>query len=382
MKRLFVGGQVYDTETHSFRQVQILTEGDRIAALTDGTPDSDERIDCGGSWIIPGMVDVHTHGRAGYDFCTIPADKMEEILLSYAQAGTTCLFPTLASAAPEEWKAAGERIRAAAARPPRGARIAGIHWEGRYLSKKRRGAHNEDLLTDPDPTELPVLLGDGQRPVHISVAPELTGSETFIREAVRRGATVGIAHTDCTYEQAMQAIEWGATSFTHTFNCMSPLHHRQPGCVCAAMLADDAYAEFICDGMHTDPAIARLLARTKPKDKLVLITDSMEATGCPDGRYTIGGLPVIVKGGRAVTETDGALAGSTLSLLNGLYNFVRFTGIPLEDAIPYATLNPASMVGIADTVGSLSPGKYADFLIFNDKNVPSPVRVICGGRVI
>ena len=199
---------------------------------------------------------------------------------------------------------------------------------------------------------------------HVTCAPELDGGEAFVKTIVGLGATVGIGHSDSTYEEAISALGWGATSFTHTFNAMRPLHHREPGTVGAA-LTSDAYAEVIADGFHLNPAVVKLVYLAKAKDKMVLITDSMMATGCEDGEYQIGGLPVHVKGGKALGD-DGTISGSTLNLLDGMFNMAKFCGIPIEQALPYSTINPAKMVGVDKVCGSLEIGKRADMLVLAD----------------
>lgn len=383
MKRIFIGAHVFDADTHTFLRRDVSVQNGRIESVAPSIPDTDaERIDCGGMYLIPGMIDVHTHGRAGYDFTTVPRDKMEAVLLDYAAAGTTTVLPTLASAPFEDWVSAVRKITVFGRETHDGAYVPGIHLEGRYLSHTRRGAHAADLLASPSVEELHALMeAAAPSTVHISLAPELPGSGEFIVEAVRMGATVGIAHTDCSFEDAMDAVARGAVSFTHTFNCMRPLHHRDPGCVGAALLSEDAYAEIICDGLHAHPAMTKLLWRAKSPDRIVLITDSMEATGCGDGRYSIAGLPVIVKDGRAVT-IEGALAGSTLTLFDGMVNYMRFAGASLEDAIPLATENPARMTGLYGTVGSITPGKRADMILLDDPADPKICSVVCGGAIL
>jgi len=384
MKKNYCGASVYDTDTHSFVPRNIIVEDDRIVDLTpvERSVSDCKKIDCTGLYIIPGLVDVHTHGRAGFDFTAIDEKDIDELMLSYARAGTTTVMPTLASDTHAVWKQKVSMLTAYAHSRHSGAHIPGIHLEGRYLCEERRGAHASEFLCPlsiPELSELRAL--SPQDRMHISIAPELEGGETFLREAVRLGISVGIAHSNASYEEAIAAISWGAVAFTHTFNAMSPLHHRMPGCVGAALLTDAAFAELICDGMHSHPAISQLLAKNKPADKLVLITDSMAATGCPDGEYFIGGLPVFVNGGRALTE-DGHLAGSTLTLFDGLCNFMRFTGRTLEEALPCASENPARMIGVFDTLGSISVGKRADFLLIDDKTAPRLHGVVLGGSVL
>lgn len=383
MRQIFVGARVFDAESHRFLRRDVAVRDGWIEAVADSVSSDDgERIDCSGICLIPGMVDVHTHGRAGFDFASVPTENLDGLLLDYAKAGTTSVFPTLASAPFARWVDAVREITVRGREEHIGAYVPGIHLEGRYLSEKRRGAHAAELLSDLSLAELHQLLKAAlPSKIHISLAPELPGSVDFITEAVRLGATVGIAHTDCTFDEAMEAVSCGAVSFTHTFNCMSPLHHRNPGCVGAAMLCDSAYAEIICDGLHVHPAMVQMLWRTKGADRIVLITDSMEATGCGDGRYSIAGLPVTVKNGRAET-VEGALAGSTLTLFDGMVNFMKFTGTSLEEALPLATENPARMTGIYDTVGSITPGKRADMILLDNPEDPKIRSVLCGGVIL
>ena len=391
MKKIYTGALVFDPETHTFLSRCVVTEEDRILAVTESADgyDDAEQIDCSGLYLIPGLVDVHTHGRAGTDFTeTYTGDPEKDrqttdaMMLSYARRGTTSVMATLASAPVDNWLDTTAFLADYARSSHAGAHIPGIHLEGNFLSQKRRGAHAQELLIPPsaDILEKIAALTDGLV-LHTSIAPELEGSDAYIAAAVRLGATVGIAHSDATFEEAQHAIRSGARSFTHTFNAMSPLHHRMPGCVGAALITDEAYAELICDGFHSHPAIACLLARSKAPDKLVLITDSMQAAGCADGEYMIAGIPVIVKDGKAL-NTEGAIAGSTISLFDGLTNFMQFTGLPLEYALVLATENPARMVGAYDQIGSVSAGKRADFLLIENKENPLLKTVVCGGKTV
>lgn len=384
MDKILCGAAVYDTASRSFQNRFVTLRGARILSVTETEPSlaDAQRIDCRGLLLLPGLVDVHTHGRAGFDFSSVGEADTDGVLLSYAKAGTTSVMATLASAPYEKWLAAAHMLAVHALQPHPGAHILGIHYEGRFLSENRRGAHAAKLLAAPSAAELHDMLRASSGVLtHISLAPELEGSEPFIREAVRLGATVGIAHTDCTFEEAQAALSWGAVSFTHTYNAMSPLHHRAPGCIGASLLSDGAYSELICDGMHSHPEMSRLLARMKPDGRLVLITDSMEATGCPDGNYSIAGLPVVVKDGRALT-VEGKLAGSTLTLWQGLLNFMRFTGTPLEDALIAATAAPARMVGAFPQCGSIDAGKNADLLLVRKTPEYALEAVFCGGELL
>lgn len=210
------------------------------------------------------------------------------------------------------------------------------------------------------------------------MAPELSGADDMIRAAVDLGVTVSAAHTDADFNTLKSAVAAGVTGFTHTFNAMRPIHHRDPGGAGAALLTDGAFAEFICDGHHIAPEIIKLSWRVKAHDKFVLITDSMQATGCADGEYSIAGLPVFVKNGLAV-NSEGALSGSTLNLFDGMCNFMRFCDLTLEEAIPCATENPAKMIGVDDICGAIRPGLRADLIVLTGKCCPTIHSVFAGG---
>ena len=384
MYTLFQNGYVYSTAERMFHKADLLAKDGVVAdpAYTGPVPDGCTVVDCSGRFLLPGLVDVHTHGRSGFDFNQVDDEAVKALRRSYAKAGTTTLMATLASATMESLENSIAHISENREVTPGMATLAGIHLEGRYLNPKRRGAHATELLAPLDAAELEALVRDMlPLPIHVSCAAELEGGEDFVKTAVRLGATVGMAHSDATWDEAMRAVEWGVTSFTHTFNAMKPVHHREPGNAIASLLCDAAWTELICDGEHIHPAMIRLASRAKPADKLVLITDSMEAAAMPDGEYGIAGLPVFVKNGRAV-NSDGALAGSTLDLFRALTNFMKFTGRTLEDALPCATSNPAEMVGIADTCGSLAAGRRADIVMIEDKAAPAIESVWVAGERI
>ncbi len=386
MRKLFSGGSVYSSEERRFEEADVLTDGVLISAIlprsADGSRTVDaEIIDCRGKYLIPGLVDVHTHGRAGFDFTFSEMEDVERMRRSYAESGTTTLMATLASAPVGDLLRSSDIINLEREPVPGTATIAGIHLEGRYLNPLRKGAHDETLLSSPDDELIGKLL---ERmlplPAHVSYAPELDPDGLFAKAVTERGATLGIAHTDATLEEAEKALGYGAVSFTHTFNCMRPIHHREPG-VAVCSLTSDAYSEFICDGEHVHPEMIRMASRIKPKDKFVLITDSMEAAGCPDGVYKIAGSPVTVTNGRAVTES-GALAGSTLDLFTALKNYMRFTGLSIEEALPAATSNPAAMIKASDMCGSIEPGKRADILIIDNADDPVLSGVCAAGKIV
>ena len=343
---------LFEAETKTFVRGGLVWENGVILSHEE-LPEAE---DAEGGLIAPGLIDLHTHGRAGYDFLTADRAGLERMRGAYLRTGVTTVIPTLASGTLSQWLDAAGRIRDAGFR--------GIHFEGRYLSPAKRGAHARELLALPDPKELPLLRAAcGEMRAHITLAPELAGGEAFIAEALSLDFTVGIGHTSATFEEANAAIARGAVRFAHTFNAMSPLHHRDPGAVGAAMLSD-ADAELICDGFHLHPGAVRILARMKGTERLLLITDSMEGTGCPDGEYSIAGLRVFLRDGKAVTE-EGAIAGSTLDLLDGVRNFARFCSLPFSEALACATVNPARALGMEGKIGTLDAGAAADFLLLS-----------------
>lgn len=356
MKQLLKGGRVWQSD-HSFDpDCPIVLENGMIRSV-GVNENCDEVLDVQGLTVLPGLLDVHTHGRSGFDFSTASRQEMMRMKRDYALSGVTSLFPTLASAEPAEWHRAIADIQACG--------FDGIHLEGRYLNPAKRGAHAPRLLVPLNADDLEEYLREIRIPCHVSAAYELDADGAFAACARRRGATLGLAHTNATATQARLAVERGVKSFTHLFNAMPPLHHREGGAVCVG-LTGSCWVELIADGMHICPDMLALAYHCKQKERVILITDSMEATGCPDGEYAIAGQKVLVRGGRAET-LDGALAGSTLNLWDGVRNLMRFADVPLEDAVACATLNPAEMVGVDHTVGSIDPGKRADLLLVDDR---------------
>lgn len=372
-----------------FAAGELLIEDGRIVAVGApgeyDTADADV-LDMQGAMVAPGLVDVHTHGRAGGDFISADRPTLERMARSYLSVGTTTVMPTLASAPLTGFVAAAERI-ADASVGGAGARLMGLHVEGRYLNPAKRGAHAPELLSSLDADELTALHGRlsaafaGKTlpfPCRLSAAWELDKDGSFMAAAKELGIQCSLGHTQATYAQARQAIDRGVRGFTHLYNTMPPLHHRDGGAVAACLEAAaqgrDVYGELICDGLHVSPEMIRLAYALLGHDHTVLITDSMEGAGCPDGRYAIAGQPVILKDGRAVTE-DGALAGSTLGLWQAVCNLAAFCRIPLADALTCATRNPARLAGIDRLVGSLEVGRYADIIVIEQQDVDRPPRL-------
>lgn len=368
MNLLIKNVNVYHSDSMRFVPGALYASGDLIKGVYpegDALPEiPDARVvDGGGRYLVPGLVDTHTHGIAGGDFISASQEKMAEMARAYLRGGVTSVMPTLASAPLEDMVAAVKRITEMMRAGTDLGAFCGVHLEGRYLNAAKRGAHAPALLASLEAKELDVLIGEAEGAVHVSAAFELDEDGAFAARALSLGATLGLAHTTATYAQAKLAISRGVNNFTHLFNAMPPLHHRDGGAVCAAF-DSDVFAELIVDGVHVSPEMVALAYRNK-KQQLVLITDSMEATDCADGEYSIAGMPVTVKDGKAVTH-DGAIAGSTLHLLDGVKNLAAFANIPFEQALYCATAAPAKAMGLDAVIGSLECGKRADMLLLDE----------------
>ncbi len=378
---ILYGGQVLRTECRDFAPMDLWIEGDKIRGVgARGAFDEkdSQRVDVTGYWIVPGLVDVHTHGRIGYDFVDCSEEEIAAMAADYARRGVTTLMPTLATASYEQMIAMTDRINRFLPQKSH-AGFCGVHWEGRYIHPAKRGAHAEHLLAKPSARELDSQILTRCRRLHISAALELDGDGSFSEKAKQIGATLGLAHTEATYAEAKRAEERGIVSYTHLFNCMPSLHHRDGGAVCAA-LEGDRIVELISDGVHISPEMIRLVYRSKGVDEISLISDSIAAAGYPDGKYEVGGLSVTVRDGIARTDEKGALAGSTLSLDVAVTRFAEYCRIPLAEAIVSATATPAKQIGMYDTVGSIDEGKTADLILLSTPHQMIPRRILLRGE--
>jgi N-acetylglucosamine-6-phosphate deacetylase len=258
--------------------------------------------------------------------------------------------------------------------PEPAARILGLHLEGPWISREFKGAQNERFIVPPTEGSIAAILAEGNGAIKIvTLAPELPGAEQAMQTLRGQGTSISIGHTGATYEQALHAVDLGATHVTHCFNAMTGLHHRRPGVAGAALLCDRLLAELIADGIHVHPDVMRLLIRVKGRERVMLITDSMSATELSDGSYALGGQAVYVRGGRASLQ-DGTLAGSTLTLDRAVRNVVHLCGVPLHDAVYMASAVPAQAIGLGHRKGQIRPGYDADFTILGTDL--QPVRVM------
>ena len=358
---------VYRNDSRKLEKLSILVQNGKIAALGDTCDLADTQVfDAEGLSVFPGLVDIHTHGIVGCDFVTCKDASLGKMAKNYAGYGITTVMPTIASALYEDMLKAVGQINSF--EPKDGeADFCGVHWEGRYLNPRKKGSHSSEFIAKLSTNEIRVKELAECKALHMTAAFELDKSGDFAKalKSVNPKVTLALGHTMANYEEACKTEKLGVTAYTHLFNAMPPIHHRDGGAVCAALYGN-AYAELICDGIHVSKEMMSLAYRLKGIKKLVLVSDSIEATGCPDGNYSMAGSAVTVKNGKAVLN-DGTLAGSTLTLDKAVRNFMKYCSVSLEDAILCATENPAKAVGVFNDCGSIDVGKKADLVFVSDR---------------
>lgn len=363
MKNVIINGKVILED--SIKELNVFFENGKITEVSNRVPTDETVIDAKGLYVAPGMIDVHTHGRNGSDTMYATFKDLNNISVSELKTGVTSFLPTTMTMPSVDIKkaiAAGydnkDKVE--------GAKILGMHLEGPFFSVKYKGAQPEECMIAP--TVENYLSFAGEHPdfvKKISLAPEIEGAVDLIKYLREQNVVVSMGHTDATYEEAVKAIEAGATSGTHTYNAMTPLKHREPGVVGAVMLHDEVYAELILDGIHVSFPAAKILSKMKGADKLILITDSLEAAMLPDGTYELGNQKVYVKDGQARLKS-GNLAGSTANLSQCVRNAYKHLDLPLYEAIGYATKNPADHLGLKD-YGRIKEGCVADMILIDDE---------------
>lgn len=354
----------------------VVAEG-RIQALQVPDGQDDEALDAQGLWVAPGLIDVHVHGALGCDVMDATAPALATVARFLAQHGVTSWLPTTMSASREAIDAAIANL-AACPQPQDGAQHLGLHVEGPYLHRRFRGSQAEKALRPPDPQEYGAWLQSGVVRL-ITLAPELPGADRLMAAGRRVGVEFAIGHSGADYDTVLRAADRGLRQATHTFNGMAGLHHRQPGALGAVLDDGRIFAQLIGDGLHVHPAVVRLLLRAKGRDRVILISDAMRATGLGNGDFELGGQAVTVREGEARTA-DGALAGSTVTLDEVLRRVMRYADLTLPQALPMASTVPAAAMGLSGRKGTLQVGADADLILLDDD---ARVQLtLVGGRVV
>ena len=360
-----INGRVFDLE-QGFLSRDVLTDGGQIASAS-----GDDRIlDAAGCYVIPGLVDVHFHGCVGEDFSDATPDGLQKIADFELSQGVAYLCPAGMTLPEDQLTAICKNTAAHRAKNSGGAEVVGLHLEGPFLCTAKKGAQNADYLHDPDIPMLQRLQQAAEGCVKlVTVAPEQPGAMEFIKAAVDMGITVSVGHTVADYNTAKAAFEAGASHATHLYNGMPGLHHREPSVIGAAWENPAVQPELICDGIHIHGGVVRLTFGLFGKERMILISDSLRATGMPDGEYPFGGQMIEVHGNRAtILDHPETLAGSVTSLMGCLRQAVAF-GIPLADAVRACTYNPAQSIGIDNRAGTLDVGKEASLVLLEQKDL-------------
>ena len=359
-ERLWDGAKLLD------RPMVVIEDG-RVVSVSSRTggelPRGERMLDFSGATLAPAFFDVHLHGAKGHDVMEASAEAFAAMGSFLAAHGTASYLATTVTAPLDATLRSLSGLAKLVARPAveGQARPIGIHLEGPFLSHARRGVQPPEHLLAPDVAVFDRLFEAAEGSVRLmTLAPELPGAVELTAHATARGVRVSLGHSDATAAEIRAAIAAGAVSATHTFNAMRPLDHREPGILGTVLTCDTLYAEMICDGIHTAAEMVKLWWRAKGPEHAILVTDSMSATGMPDGEYQLGDFAVQVANGRAMAR--GVLAGSVLTLDRALQNFMAFTGAPLEQAMRLLTVNPAAMTGLGDQAGFVTAGMPASLV--------------------
>ncbi|MEU0038040.1 N-acetylglucosamine-6-phosphate deacetylase [Streptomyces sp. NPDC006333] len=338
---------------------RVIVDGTRIAG---SAAEDSPATDLSGHWLVPGFVDLHNHGGGGASFTSGTVEEVLRGVHTHRLHGTTTV---VASTVTGDMDGLAQRAGLLSELAEQGD-IAGIHFEGPFISPCRKGAHSEELLRDPDPAEVRKLIDAARgRARMVTLATELPGGLDSVRLLAEHGVIAAIGHTDATYEQTVEAIDAGATVATHLFNAMPPLGHRTPGPITALLEDERITVELINDGTHLHPAALQLAFHHAGADRVAFITDAMDAAGFGDGRYLLGPLEVEVSEGVARLVEGGSIAGSTLTLDRAFQRAVTVDRLPVEDVVAALSANPAKLLGAYDRVGSLEPGKDADLVVLD-----------------
>ncbi|MDH7513029.1 MAG: N-acetylglucosamine-6-phosphate deacetylase [Clostridiales bacterium] len=363
----------------------VLIEGERIAAVfqagEERLPGGVEIVDYGNFFVAPGLIDLHVHGASGKDVMDGSVESLKEIAIHQARCGVTGFVPAVSAAPRASILEAIAAVRAAQ-KEKLTAQILGVYLEGPFLSQAKKGAQDPDFIRPANKEDAELLLkaADGIRTI-LTIAPEVGDNLNFIPILKDKGMIVAIGHSEASYELARQSFDLGVTHATHLFNAMSGFLPREPGVIGAVLDRAAATAELIADGVHVHPASLRLAIRCKGPSRVCLVTDSMKAAGLGDGSYRVGKREVILRDGQARLKENGALAGSVLTLDRAVKNIIVWAGVSVSEAVNMASFNPARLLGLEETLGSIDVGKTANLTIF-DQEFRAIDTIVCGRLVL
>ncbi|MEU8514110.1 N-acetylglucosamine-6-phosphate deacetylase [Kitasatospora sp. NPDC048722] len=344
---------------------RIAVEGTRIAAITSGANGGGAEpgdLDLTGHTVVPGFVDLHVHGGGGASYASGVAEEALRAARTHLEHGTTT---TIASTVTGEIDEVARQAAVLSELVEDGV-LAGIHFEGPFISRNRCGAHRPDLLRDPDPALVRKLVDAARGHAKmVTLAPELPGGLDSVRMLADLGVIAAVGHTDSDYATTLEAVDAGASVATHLFNAMPAIAHRAPGPIVALLEDERVTVELINDGVHLHPSVLDLAYGTAGAERVALITDAMGAAGMGDGLYPLGPLQVEVKDGVARLVEGGSIAGSTLTLDVAFKRSVTVNGLTLDQAVRSLSTTPARLLGLSDSIGTLETGKYADLVVLD-----------------
>ena len=354
------------------------SDSGKICGVVDELPAGADTIDAAGNYVAPGLIDLHIHGFLGADTCDASPEGIRTMAYGVAKNGVTGFLPTTMTVSKEQIVASLNAVRSLKEESKTwdGAEIIGVHAEGPFINPTKKGAQAEENILVPDAD---FIIEHSDIITSVTLAPEMDKDHACIKKlAAESDVLVSMGHTDATFEEAMSAVKDGVNHATHLFNVMSPLAHRNPGVVGAALASENVSVEVIADTFHINPGLYTVIAKVKG-DKMVLITDCTRAGGMPDGEYELGGQPIFVKGIEC-RLADGTIAGSVLTLNRAVKNVIDHTNLPVYEAFNMASLNPATSIHCENRIGSLEAGKDANIIIA-DENI-NIIRTIKKGKTI